>query len=756
MSTAKNQAIRAALEKSCDALTSAHSRILEARRRDAGLCAGFRRYDGVGPELKTANELLNKHSYRVALAGMMSAGKSTLANAILRRPGLLPTGIDETTLTITEVTPPPDGREGLEVEYLTYAEALQGVFQRGSYAEHVEKTLGADVLAEARKPSTSPDTQRSLLEKLLAEATDLNDTVRDQLEGFLEQLEEKKNAGVLGKTVYPEIGERRQFLAPRNMRDVGHLLLIAEAGIRIENELFSRDGLSFVDLPGVDSTNERQHRIAFRYLEETDLLIAALEAAGLRKGHLDILDQFRRARGDIRERVFFVVNKFDSANPSELSLQYFKNIVDYIGRDFDVGNLFFTVGLWSQLEQRRTRGDDLSPEDDGAYKSMKEGTTRLVDHLEAEGILKAVEERWEGRIGSRLVAALRGLRDEGGVAHLRNELIHYLKDHLERQRLKEIYDHLVSASGIVEDVMGPERSKVQSVLDSARQQMRAAGEYLEQVEYDTRDVLRNAHAELAKKEGGTEEFQFQMMLRGMSEKFQAIIGQVVARDNPKLDFRQIAENTRIKSAENIMQGCIDTARSVLSDLFLDFVREGLASEIARRYTEALKGRDNETILEEFGKVIQRPDLKARYEVSIEQLVQKMKLVTATRALEETWEVDALNFSPSVGHKPWEEVEPGFREAISQELQRVYGECFKSLAKVLLKYYKFVIDDFIKGFEEITAQAQKEARQQGASVPAELLLANAPPEKRRQFAIAELVTAADEVKSTVSAATAEMA
>ncbi len=752
---------RRALERAHQALVVAHERVLAARERDPGLCAGFPLYAGVKTSLDAAGDLLARRTYRVAIAGIMSAGKSTLANALLRRPGLLPTGIEETTLTITGVTRAPDEQEGFVVHYLTREEAIRGVYERGSYRRYLPPAAVA--LARDGAP---PEVLLSELVRLLREH-ELPDDVREQLQGFVEALDARR--AQLGTTIRPSLEDRRLYLAPRTHRDVGHLLLIARAEILVHNELFAREGLELVDLPGADSTNERQQQITWDYLADTDLLLAVPNSAGFRFTDVDVLARFREARGgDTRRRVFFVVNRFDEAKIQDLdsreaALAYFKKLVDALVRDYDPGNLFFAVGLWGQLEERR-RSVRPTEEEARELQRVAQATVDIVNHLERLGVIDTIAHEWDERYGPRLAEALRALRQTGGVDRLRAELVRSLKEDLELERLEEVRAHLAAAARTLEALIGPERGRVRGFLDSARERLKATGGYLEQVAFRTRDAVDRAHAEAVRPaapdehaRGGAapEEAPFQALLRGLGQQFDQAIETLLGRDNPRLDVRQLAREAGPVGAQELMRRVIDQARAVLSQRFVDFVTARISAELARRYQEALEPLENERILGLLGRVLERPELERRYLARLNELERTLALVTRLRALEETWAVAELDFHPSPGARPFEELEPAFRRALAAELQGVFAARFQALARVLPRYYRCVLDDFVATFEELTVEALREARLVGAQIPVELLAAGASEEDRARFGVAELVSVADAAHRALEAVALEL-
>jgi hypothetical protein len=737
-----NAPARAALERAHEALSVAHERLQAARERDPGLCPGLATYAGVKGTLDAAAALLARQTYRVAVAGMMSAGKSTLVNALLRRPGLLPTGIDETTLTITSVQRVETERgdeEGLVVHYLTYEDAVRGVYERG----HFQRFLSAQALQKARDRA-EPDALRAELAHLVAEG-ELPDDIREQLAGFLEALEQRR--GQLGATLRPSLEDRRLYLAPRTHRDVGHLLLIARAELHVDTELFTREGVELVDLPGADSTNERQQRIVHDYLADTDLLIAVPNAAGFRLVDVDVLRRFKQARGDTKRRVLFVLNRFDEAKAGELAtaeaaLAYFKKIVDTLARDYDPGNLFFTVALWAGLEER-ARGGSLPPEDARDLARLRQATTDLAAHFERLGVPETMARTWDERWGPRLAEAIRALPDAGGVDRLRAQVVRYLREQIERERLGEVEGLLGQAADAIEDVVGPERGRVKGFLDSAREQLKATGSYLEQVVWETRAALDQAHAD------GASPAALAAHVRRLSEQFQAAIAAILEKDTAVLDLRRMAREAGDGSATDVMRRAIERVRAVLSQKFVEFVAARLGGDVARRYQEALEPLDNAGVFLALGRAVDKPDLERRYHGLLNGLERTLHLVTRLRATEETWAVSGLELTPHGDGRPFAAVEASFRRSLTREMQAVFAERFRALVEVLPGWWRAIVDDFAAEVDGLASEALREARLVGARVPVELLAARASPDDRQRYGLAELVSVADAAHATLN-------
>jgi hypothetical protein len=313
----------------------------------------------------------------------------------------------------------------------------------------------------------------------------------------------------------------------------------------------------------------------------------------------------------------------------------------------------------------------------------------------------------------------------------------------------------------VEALIEPERPRVRGHLDSAREQLRATGVFLQSLSYGTRSALERAHAQLAQKEGETEAHEFQLLLRRLGGQFAQAIQAVLQEDNDLIDFTQVVREAGGAPCEVVMQRVIDRARLVLSRKFVELLVGRLVPDVVRRYREALEPLDNPATLERFGQALdgattERPGLGARYQARLEALERDLTLATRLRALEETWHVAGLRFDPAPGGaRSFADIEPRFRKALIEELQAVWAERFRVLGQVLLRHYRVLLDDFLGQFEELTAEALRDARLIGAQVPMDLLVARASPDERRRYGLAELVGLADAARLAVAAASAEL-
>jgi hypothetical protein len=200
-----------------------------------------------------------------------------LINALLREAGLLPSAAGECTLSITNLAKPAAGKgEHVEVHYFTKEEALKNVFTNIRYkplfgaegealiAEFSNKralTLLNDEIAATGQGRCEVDISTNELAKR-----------RLELREFCEQLSDKESQDKLGSVVYDSIKASSQYLTTdHDGTGMGHLLLIQMVNIYKDNEMFARDGIEIIDLPGTDSINERQRELTHAYLNGTGM-----------------------------------------------------------------------------------------------------------------------------------------------------------------------------------------------------------------------------------------------------------------------------------------------------------------------------------------------------------------------------------------------------------------------------------------------------------------------------------------------------
>ncbi|MCU0724135.1 MAG: hypothetical protein MUC63_11105, partial [Planctomycetes bacterium] len=94
-----------------------NAKLMEDHKAE-NVCVGFSEYkkELPGKFLERASGHLAKKGYFVGVAGVFSAGKSTMINALLREPGMLPTAIHSCTYSLTRIGGAGAGDEHLEIK----------------------------------------------------------------------------------------------------------------------------------------------------------------------------------------------------------------------------------------------------------------------------------------------------------------------------------------------------------------------------------------------------------------------------------------------------------------------------------------------------------------------------------------------------------------------------------------------------------------------------------------------------------------
>jgi len=75
----------------------------------------------------------------VGVAGVFSAGKSTMINSLLREPGMLPTAIHSCTYSLTRIGGAGTGEEHLEIKYYSKDDSLKYLLDNPRYGPLLEK-----------------------------------------------------------------------------------------------------------------------------------------------------------------------------------------------------------------------------------------------------------------------------------------------------------------------------------------------------------------------------------------------------------------------------------------------------------------------------------------------------------------------------------------------------------------------------------------------------------------------------------------
>lgn len=300
------EAVEGAAEESADGrralAASGKQRSDEAADRLEEAAAWLERTDllrrFVGP-LRDKARRLRERAFTVALFGAFSAGKSSLANALLGEP-LLPSSPNPTTAAISKIAPPdrehPHGTAVVKVkdEAQIWADVQASLRQFGCEAKSWDEALRHCArLAEsgAERPAQKPH-----LAFLAAAAA-----------GY----ERMKNR--FGTRLSIGFAELEAYVADEAVSCfLDEVVLYADCPL-------TRQGVTLVDTPGVDSLNARHTGVAFHYMKHADaLLFVTYYNHAFSKADREFLLQLGRVKDAFSlDKMFFIINAADLAQSKE-------------------------------------------------------------------------------------------------------------------------------------------------------------------------------------------------------------------------------------------------------------------------------------------------------------------------------------------------------------------------------------------------------------------------------------------------------
>lgn len=245
---------------------------------------------------------LNKMNFTISLFGAFSAGKSSLANALIGD-AVLPVSPNPTTAAINSILPPDAEHahntatiymksEQMMIDDLIYSLKLLGLYQ---HKEQVDKKKLFDIIDKI-KPENVANSGRAHYS-----------FVKAARKGWTT---EGKH---LGRAI--EVN-REQYVA--YVAEESLSCFVQEIKFYYDCSL-TASGIVLVDTPGADSVNARHTGVAFNYIKNTDAIIfVTYYNHAFSHADRQFLDQLGRVKDQFElDKMFFVVNAADLASNEE-------------------------------------------------------------------------------------------------------------------------------------------------------------------------------------------------------------------------------------------------------------------------------------------------------------------------------------------------------------------------------------------------------------------------------------------------------
>ena len=277
-----------------------------ARLREAAAILGsFKPLEGAAQALSAKAERLAGGRFTIALFGAFSAGKSSLANALIGRP-VLPVSPNPTTAAINRIVAPgpgdPDGtalvtmktRERM-TEDVRHSLAMLGLGDEAGDARELDELLE---LAKRLDPDRLHPGGRPHFAFLKAARTGI-----------------KRCGPLLGQRLRVDAGTYREYAADETLS-----CFVQEIDLHVDSPLTAQ-GIVLVDTPGADSVNARHTDVAFHYIRNADaILFVTYYNHAFSQADRRFLTQLGRVKDQFElDKMFFIVNAADlAADEAEL------------------------------------------------------------------------------------------------------------------------------------------------------------------------------------------------------------------------------------------------------------------------------------------------------------------------------------------------------------------------------------------------------------------------------------------------------
>ncbi|QHW34433.1 dynamin [Paenibacillus rhizovicinus] len=319
-------------------------------------------------------ERLRSSRFTIALFGAFSAGKSSLANALLGD-AVLPVSPNPTTAAVNRIVPPTAERaHGTAAVWMKSREAMLDDlrYSLGLLGENAAQ-LSDDALLQAIH-KLSPD-------GVHAGGRPHYSFLKAAAKGWAE------HEAHLGQQLAVSGEEYRRYVAEESRS-----CFVSEIELYHANPLTAQ-GIVLVDTPGADSVNARHTGVAFNYIKNADaILFVTYYNHAFSQADRQFLMQLGRVKDQFElDKMFFIVNAADLA----ASQEELEGVLAHVERNLQQHGIrfprMFPVSSLQALDGKRAGSSRLIAESGiGAFEESFLGFTR--DDLGALAVASAEQE----------------------------------------------------------------------------------------------------------------------------------------------------------------------------------------------------------------------------------------------------------------------------------------------------------------------------------------------------------------------------
>jgi len=654
------------------------------------VCTGYTALMNKSPSamLQEAGKKLSRKVYNVGVAGVFSSGKSTLLNALLEEPDFLPEALEPCTMSITLIgNPDPGTNERIEVKYYTQEQALRNIFNNFRFKDVAEK-FKAQVMA-----SFSVEAAFAAIKSMANELRTGNypngAQRAEELDEFCEYMNNPEYKRRLGTVWVDTLANAPHYLTrDKQLRGMGHLLMIEMVTVLKENPLFTRHGVRLIDLPGTDDINERQKQLTYNYLSEADAVILMIQPKGFESEAVKIKEQLAKYNKEVRDKIFTVMNMIDQLEPIQLQYEALRGwrkqvIDDLIGvLGLDPDRFYFTSALYSKLLTKETR------------RTITASEIKQLDTM--RNSLKAKLEMLPKELPPDWLNKLQDAFTNGGVSSLRAALMSYLEKDIRIARLKEVFFFLQDVYNAFKDMLEPEFEKIEDLISSTRNRKALLGEFVEKLNSLFFDAISPLDENL------------ETIVKTVMDKLSERLNAAIKKWCEGINFARIRMELEDPTPYTIKMEAIKKGKKELSKIFVDIIEELTAKQIAADLRKRLEKTPVKEVLKHMSKSLER-DYVSRYENLTDLFENDIRKLTRMRVMEDMWNLQDLPIRPADTDEDFgPEQQKSFKEDLFQIFGTKFMEYAKGLANVLWRYNRQILREFIDGFNQLTDDLTSDA------------------------------------------------
>ena len=666
------------------------------------VCSGYGEFVKEAPAayLSRASEKLEKKTYKIGVAGVFSAGKSTLVNALLGEPELLPTQAGECTMSITIVTAPKPGEgEMVRAKYFGEEDALKYIFNNTRYKKLLSEFLGDIMTTSGLDLEKAAEAIRKGAEK--AGKDPAQSEKKKELTEFLDAVETYRER--LGSIWTDDMKNAPMYLTTNELDEgMGHLLLIEQVWLHKDNDLFSKDGFEIIDLPGTDSTNDRQKELTLGYMNEADAVLNVIEPRGIAAAGKEIFETMGQHNNSVKNKMFFIMNMFDKVQMSELGKadiekviqhQVFSKLIDF---GLDTEKFYLTSAKYQDLQNRKDKG-----------------IITNVERKDLEGIMadcNAKLNALDPEINPKIRKLMEECYKDGGVINFKANLMEYLKYDIQIERLREIFTDLGRVYRSTKKLLDSETGKIRELLVNKKSENQEIIEFFD----DVKDVFFDKLKPVIQ---GVEKFIAAQMGR-LRENLTKAFGVFI----DKYNVQRVVRKMNVRIARDIQLAVFDDIKIKLSDKFAETVRDMLPKMIAGKIRELIDASQVGMVLEKLSEDLGQK-WSEEFKTIVNGLEQEMAQFTYMRALEETWHIqDEILQVPATDPQWNDEKEEKFKHDLKTLLVKTFVDYAQKLEEVLGRHYRLLVDRMVDKVEALADEAASFIRKDPdrVTLPIELL------------------------------------